>query len=110
MGLTTPIDTDMCLGLLSSAMFGRVALNARALPRIVPVKLAVQGRRINAEMECDQHLGGALDDAVVALQADGTDARLAQAWSVHVVGRVTDRSGSAFVIDPVVIEGHWLAR
>ncbi len=109
MALATEIDEEECLGLLTGATFGRVALNAKALPRIVPVSLTVYpGPRIAAHLQCDEDLGEALDGAVVALQADGFDDGTQRVWSVHVVGRVTIRCGPDIVIDPGVIDGVWL--
>ena len=45
---------------------------------------------------------------MVGFQADGYDNDIQQVWSVHVVGRVTARHDSAFVISPDVVEGQWL--
>lgn len=108
MVVQTLIDEDTCLGLLAGATFGRVSLNVRAMPRIVPVRFGVHRRRLNAHLQCDEELSDALDGAVVALQADGFDDRTQQVWSVHVVGRVLARCGPDFVIDPTVLEGVWL--
>jgi len=108
MSVQTVIDEDTCFGLLTGATFGRVSLNVRAMPRIVPVRCAVHRGRINAHLQCDEQLGDALDGAVVALQADGFDDRTQQVWSVHIVGRVLARCGADFVIDPTVVEGAWL--
>ncbi len=108
MALQTRIDEETCLGLLAGATFGRVCLNVRAMPRIVPVRFTVYRRRINAHLQCDEELAEALDGAVVALQADGFDDRSQQVWSVHVVGRVLARCGADFVVDPTVLEGAWL--
>jgi uncharacterized protein len=108
MKVATEIDEDTCLGLLSGITFGRVALSVRALPRIVPVRFAVHRGRISTHMQGAADIGNGLDDAVVALQADGYDDDTQQVWSVHVVGRVIDRYESGFAIDPSVIEGEWM--
>src|SRR5579871_5495672 len=108
MSSETTVDEDVCLGLLSTATFGRVSLSARAMPRIVPVRFSVNRRRITAHLQCNEDLGEALDGAVVALQADGFDERTQQVWSVHAIGRVLARSGSDFVVDPTVLEASWL--
>jgi len=108
MAVQTRIDEDLCLGLLTEATFGRVCLNVRAMPRIVPIRFTVHRRRINAHLQCDDDLAEALDGAVVALQADGFDDQSQQVWSVHVVGRVLARCDADFVVDPTVIEGAWL--
>jgi hypothetical protein len=101
------IDQEACVGLLSGAALGRVALSVHALPRIVPVRLAVHHGRITVH---PQGLGE-VEDAwagVVALQADGYDDVAEQAWSVHIIGRVAAWSESEFVIDPGVIDREWL--
>jgi len=110
MKVATEIDEDTCLGLLGGITFGRVALSVRALPRIVPVRLAVDRGRISIHMQGAADVGNGLDDAVVALQADGYDDDTHQAWSVHVVGPVIDRCESGFAIDPSVIKGEWMPR
>jgi hypothetical protein len=100
------IDQEACLGLLSGAALGRVALSVHALPRIVPVRLAIHQGRITAYPRGT----GEPEDTwagVVALQADGHDDVAQQGWSVHIIGRVVARSESGFVIDPGVIEGAW---
>ena len=103
-----PFAEETCMGLLAGTTFGRVSLNVRAMPRIVPVRISVQRRRINAHLQCDADLGAALEGAVVALQADGCDGHTRRAWTVHAVGRVLARSGPDFVIDPTVLDGAWL--
>jgi nitroimidazol reductase NimA-like FMN-containing flavoprotein (pyridoxamine 5'-phosphate oxidase superfamily) len=102
------IERDACLGLLSGATFGRMALTVDALPRIVPVRFAVHRDRINAYVHGADEVAKALDAAVVAFQADGYDNDIHQVWSVHVVGRVTAHHDSAFVISPDLVEGQWL--
>ena len=107
--VATAIDREICLGLLSGATFGRIALNVAGGPRIVPVRFAVHRGRISAHMQGRVDIGDALDDAEVALQADGFDDETQLVWSVHVVGRVTARHDSGFAITPTMIEGEWLA-
>jgi nitroimidazol reductase NimA-like FMN-containing flavoprotein (pyridoxamine 5'-phosphate oxidase superfamily) len=102
------IERDACLGLLSDATFGRIALTVDDLPRIVPVRFAVHRGRITAHVQGADEVAKALDAAVVSFQADGYDNEIQAVWSVHVVGRVTARHDSAFVISPDVVEGQWL--
>ena len=108
MGAPVTIDQDACLHLLSGAKFGRVALNLRALPRIVPVRIDVHRGQIHASVQGALELGEAFDGAVVALQADGYDEGTKQMWNVHVIGRVSDCRGRDFVISPGIIDGEWL--
>lgn len=107
--LETAIDEDTCMDLLSGVVFGRVALSIHALPRIVPVRFAVHRGRICAHVQGTVDLSEALDGAVVALQADGYDDRAEQVWTVHLVGRVTARYDTGFVITPSLTEGEWLS-
>jgi hypothetical protein len=111
MALATKIDEGACLGLLTGATFGRVALSAGAgaAPRIVPVSFSVHPRgRISAHLQCDGDLAEALDGADVAFQADGFDHQTHQVWNVHIVGRIVARAGSDFVLEPGAVEGGWL--
>jgi hypothetical protein len=107
MASAAPMPDDVAFRLLGGAAVGRVALSARAMPRIVPVRLSLVASLIAAELRSDHDLGAALDRAVVALQADGIEDGT-RPWSVHVLGRVTDRSGDVFVVEPSMIEGSWL--
>ena len=109
MGPEVILDQEACLELLNSATFGRVALNVRALPRVVPVRLHVHRGQIHVSAEGALDLGDARDGAVVALQADGYDDRTEQMWNVHVVGRVTDPHDRGFVVSPGIVEGEWSA-
>ena len=108
MGEAVAIEQEACLQLLSGVTFGRVALNLQALPRIVPVRFDVHRGRIHASAQGAAELGGALDGAVVALQADGYDEVTRRMWNVHLVGRVTAAYERDFVITPAIIDGEWL--
>lgn len=105
MPTVTDIDQDDCVALLSTATFGHIALSVRAMPRISPVQFTVSHGRVLAHLQCDRDdVGAALDNAVVALQADGLDGH-GQMWSVHVVGRVRSRFGPEFEVEPVMVSG-----
>jgi len=104
----TGLDQDFCWALLTSGSFGRVALNARAMPVIVPVRYTVGHGRVRVRPPEDAGIDEALAGSVVAFQADGFDDDAERAWSVHVVGRVAGHDGSGFEIVPSVVEGCWL--
>jgi len=100
------IDEAACVERLRRASAGRVALHARALPRIVPAQFVVRPDGcIAADLEYDEDLALALDGAVVAFEADGFDDDMGARWSVHVVGRVTERDGPCIVIEPAFVDG-----
>ena len=74
MTVAADIDAETCLGLLSGATVGRVALSVHAMPRIVPVSFTARLGRISLSLQSDTELADPLNDAtVVAFQADGYD-------------------------------------
>ena len=101
------LDQERCWALLTSGSFGRVALNARAMPVIVPVRYAVGHGGVRVQPPEDAGMDDALTGSVVAFQADGFD-DAERAWSVHLVGRVSGQDASGFEIVASVIEGRWL--
>jgi len=106
MPVIADIDSDECMALLNTASFGHVALCLRVLPHIAPVHVNVTGGRVLAQLACDDdEVGRALTNAVVALQADGTDGD-GHIWSVHVVGRVRSCFGAEFEVEPVMVRGQ----
>jgi len=107
-GATTPIDEDYCWDLLATGSFGRVSLSVHAMPMIVPVRYTVGHRMVRIEPPDDAGLGDALQENVVAFEADGFDVDAQQAWSVHAVGRVTAHEPTGFDVRPSVVEGRWL--
>jgi nitroimidazol reductase NimA-like FMN-containing flavoprotein (pyridoxamine 5'-phosphate oxidase superfamily) len=86
---------EECLALLASAEIGRIALSARALPLILPVRFAMDGDRIVIATHDGTTLASATRDTVVAFETDGAASDGHVGWSVHVNGvarHVTDPS------------------
>jgi nitroimidazol reductase NimA-like FMN-containing flavoprotein (pyridoxamine 5'-phosphate oxidase superfamily) len=82
------LNRQECLQLLASAPVGRVSVNVDALPVILPVNyaLSASGQVVFAVGD-GQKLRGALDNAVVAFEADAFDAETRSGWSVLVQDR-----------------------
>ena len=86
------LSREECLALLADAEIGRIAISARALPLILPVRFAMDGERIVIATHSGTTLEAATRDTVVAFEADGAAGDAA--WSVHVNGvarHVTDQ-------------------
>lgn len=86
------IDDDACFLLLGTVPFGRVVATAGALPLVVPVNFALDGRVIVFRTAADGPLAAATHGAVVAFQADDIDPVARTGWSVAITG----------IADPVV--------
>ncbi len=82
------LDRAECLRLLASVPVGRVAVTVDALPVILPVNFAVTpGGQVVFATRDGQKLRGALDNTVVAFEADAFDAETRSGWSVMVQDR-----------------------
>jgi uncharacterized protein len=87
------LTREECLALLTSAEVGRIAVSARALPLILPVRFAMDGDRIVIATHDGTTLEAATRDTVVAFETDGAAGDGHVGWSVHVNGiasHVTD--------------------
>jgi uncharacterized protein len=80
------LDDEECLRLLATAPFGRVVATAGALPLVVPVNFALDGRAVVFRTTSFGTLAAATRDTVVAFQADAIDAVTRCGWSVALVG------------------------
>jgi nitroimidazol reductase NimA-like FMN-containing flavoprotein (pyridoxamine 5'-phosphate oxidase superfamily) len=78
------LDRSECLRLLARGGVGRIAINAGALPLILPVRFAVDGESIVLCVGAGSTLDRATRYAVVAFEVDGSDA--GGEWSVSTVG------------------------
>lgn len=92
------LTRDECLALLATAELGRIAVSARALPVILPVRFAMDGDRIVIATHHGTTLEAATRDTVVAFETDGADGDSQCAWSVHVNGI------ASHVIDPATLD------
>jgi len=83
---TRALDRPTCLSLLSSVGLGRVGLSVDALPVIMPVGFRIDGDRIVFALRPGDEVAGALDDVVVAFEADDVDPVTGAGWTVLVQG------------------------
>jgi nitroimidazol reductase NimA-like FMN-containing flavoprotein (pyridoxamine 5'-phosphate oxidase superfamily) len=80
------LDRAACLGLLARGGVGRIAVNAGALPKILPVRFALDAEQLVMCVGIGSTLDRATLDTVVAFEADGFEPGAAGEWSVSVVG------------------------
>jgi len=79
------LDRAECLLLLTTVPVGRVAVTVGALPVILPVNFVVStAGQIVFATRPGQKLHGALDNAVIAFEADAFDPATRGGWSVMV--------------------------
>lgn len=85
-----------CLELLGSERIGRVALTVNALPAVLAVNYRLIDGTVMFYAGLGRRLLAALNEAVVAFEADNFDPDEDTGWTVVVVGtacHVTDRRG-----------------
>jgi nitroimidazol reductase NimA-like FMN-containing flavoprotein (pyridoxamine 5'-phosphate oxidase superfamily) len=114
------LEVGRCLSLLARSSIGRVGIVIGPLPFVYPVRYDMSNGHILFVLSIDQ-VATAIDDAVVALQADGFDEDRGRRWTVLAIGPATaveptsesvprhlrpDRH--AFRLRPKMISGHWL--
>jgi nitroimidazol reductase NimA-like FMN-containing flavoprotein (pyridoxamine 5'-phosphate oxidase superfamily) len=102
------LPREECLRLLGTAVLGRVAVSAAALPTILPVNFRFDGRRILLRTGRGTKLDAAMRDAVVAFEVDDIAPTAPAGWSVVVTGvarELADREELADVARHPV--GHW---
>ena len=80
------LDREECLRLLDGATLGRVAVNAAALPSVLPVNFRLAGERIVFRTGAGTKLAAATRNAVVAFEVDDIDPVQHTGWSVLVTG------------------------
>lgn len=80
------LDHQACFLLLATVPFGRVVATSGALPLVVPVNFALDGRVIVFRTAADGPLAAATRGAVVAFQADDIDTVARTGWCVAVTG------------------------
>lgn len=75
-----------CWHLLSAGGIGRVAVTIGALPRIVPVRFALDGHRVMLCLGDQEGLTDAVDNTVVALAVDSLADDSPHGWLVEING------------------------
>jgi uncharacterized protein len=86
-----------CLRLLVTLPIGRLVFTERALPAVRPVNFILNGDEIVVRTGDGGELVAALDQSVVAFEADEVDYLARSGWSVTVIGHARE------VIDPAEI-------
>lgn len=81
------LSEEECFGLLAHVHLGRLGLTVGALPVILPVHFALQGRDVVFRTGQGTKLDAAMSHQVLCLEADGADSFTHQGWSVLVTGR-----------------------
>lgn len=81
------LSNDECLRLLSSQWLGRVGVSVGALPAILPVAYAVDGKSVVFRTSPGSKLDAVAAGQVICLEADQAARDTQSGWSVLVVGR-----------------------
>jgi nitroimidazol reductase NimA-like FMN-containing flavoprotein (pyridoxamine 5'-phosphate oxidase superfamily) len=98
------LDQAECLALLATVSVGRIGINSRSLPTILPVNFVLNGNDILFRTVPGTKLHAALTGAVVAFEADQLGSATTENWSVLVRGiaeEVTD-PGQRAELEPLV--------
>jgi hypothetical protein len=114
------LEVGRCLSLLARSSIGRVGVVIGPLPFVYPVRYDMSDGHILFGLSIDQ-VATAIDDAVVALQADGFDEDHGRQWTVLAIGPATTVEPTSenvprhfpperhtFRLRPKMISGHWL--
>jgi hypothetical protein len=80
------LDRAACLQLLARGGVGRIGINVGALPRVLPVRFALDDDRVVLSVGTDTALDRATCDAVVGFETDGTEPESDRFWSVSLIG------------------------
>ena len=86
------LDRDECLRLLALATIGRIGFTSGALPTVLPMNFHLNRDRILVRTGRGSKLDAALQNAVVAFEADDFDPIYHSGWSVAVTGVATEVS------------------
>lgn len=90
------LDRQECLRLLGRVPIGRIVYTDEALPAVLPVNFSLDhDGSVLLRTSAASRVARALDQAVVAFEADRFDEAARTGWSVVVVG------GATLVTDPV---------
>ncbi len=94
------LDRGQCLALLSSTSVGRIGVSMDALPAVLPMTFVLLGENIVIPTSNETTLAAAVDQNVVAFEADGRDATSGGAWSVMVRAIAHLADGSSYAGHP----------
>ncbi len=91
----TRLTRTECMARLSAGRVGRVAVNAQAMPAVVPVNYTLAEDLVVFRTKTDGLLARACDGSVVAFEIDCLSDEGDQGWSVMVIGVATLLTGGA---------------
>jgi uncharacterized protein len=97
-GSTEQLSRKDSLALLATAPVGRIVFTRGALPAIRPVSFVLDGDDVVISTGEDSALLSAVEESIVAFEADEIDAANNEAWSVVVTGR------AQLITDPQLVE------
>lgn len=116
------LDGDQCLSLLARVNIGRLGVANGPLPFIYPVRYSLSRGHILFGVSFEL-LAREIDDAIVALQADGYEEDSARYWTVVAIGPTTPvgmtwegpsellpEKRHTFRLRPKMFSCHWLDR
>jgi uncharacterized protein len=84
------LDRQECTRLLATVPVGRIVYTRQALPAVLPVNFCLDhDDAVLLRTSALSSLVSAIDQAVVAFEADEVDAAAHSGWSVVVTGRAT---------------------
>ncbi|MEY2454723.1 MAG: hypothetical protein QOD92_4297 [Acidimicrobiaceae bacterium] len=92
------LDRTECLRLLALTTIGRIGFTSGALPTVLPMNFHLSGDRILVRTGRGSKLDAALQNAVVAFEADDFDPIYHSGWSVSVTGV------AAVITDPTELD------
>ncbi len=99
-GSTRTLARAECLDLLAGGGLGRVAATVAAVPVVYPVAFGLLGEDVVFRTSPGSRLQRAVENAVVAFEADDVDGSCRTGWVVQVVGMARPVSGPAVLATP----------
>jgi nitroimidazol reductase NimA-like FMN-containing flavoprotein (pyridoxamine 5'-phosphate oxidase superfamily) len=99
------LDRQRCLTLLGTVRVGRLVFTEGAMPAVQPVNFRMHDDDVVIRVAGGGKLLAAMNNSIVAFQADELDPELRTGWSVTVVGH------ASLIVDVeelVEVAGIWL--
>ncbi len=103
---TEVLSADECWRLLRTASVARLALCVEGRPEIFPVNIQVDHGTVVFRTAEGTKARAAIDEAPIAVEADGLDDGGTQAWSVVVKGTARTISTTRELLDTIDLPVH----
>jgi nitroimidazol reductase NimA-like FMN-containing flavoprotein (pyridoxamine 5'-phosphate oxidase superfamily) len=103
---TEVLSADECWRLLRTASVARLALCVEGQPEIFPVNIQVDHGTVVFRTAEGTKARAAIDEAPIAVEADGLDDGGTQAWSVVVKGTARTISTTRELLDTIDLPVH----